>query len=182
MKLRSPDEVLKYLINEYILREKTMSKPGLKNVVVTDIDDTIFNRVYCPQREVDVMQGTIMFLKWCNRHGIPVFIVTARPSTSTNREKTLACVNRFNFHYVKAYFYDRRFSTALEYKQWARRDIERRYRVNIIISIGDKNWDFDLYNGILIIPKFNSRCARLFNVPRLNRHQLTKVFQTYNAY
>ena len=120
------------------------------DVAVFDIDETLIDKQGHPIKPV---VDFYHFLK----ERIPIFIITARPDYKLTIEYTQLQLNANGItDYKCLYFRNLSNTNIYKYKLLARKNIcDKGY--NIVISIGDKEWDIGEYGGFgIIVKKDNS--------------------------
>lgn len=116
------------------------------SVVVFDIDDTIINTK--TWKVIDPIYDFYYYIQTLKI--IPIFI-TARPITFW--KETMKQLDSLNIrNYESIYFRNPTESNLWAYKENARKNIVDR-GFNVIMSIGDKEWDIGEFGGIGILIK-----------------------------
>lgn len=117
--------------------------------VVFDIDGTILNDgVYSPSDSNDIINSVYDFLQYTQRMGINIFIITARPENNLNRLGTEKMLKKLNINYTFLYMWDHDiFDNNTIFKEEARKEIFNN-GFNIIMSLGDNEWDYGDYGGL----------------------------------
>jgi predicted secreted acid phosphatase len=117
------------------------------DAVVFDIDDTLID-----QRTKKLIQPVYDFYLFL-KSKVVIFIITARPDFERTIQYTKQELERYQITDYKSIYF-RKFTNndIWKYKLYCRKDIiDKGY--NIIISIGDKDWDIGEYGGIGILVK-----------------------------
>jgi predicted secreted acid phosphatase len=123
--------------------------PAENDAVVFDIDDTLID-----QKTKQVIQPVYDFYTFLKERMI-IFIITARPDLDKTIEYTKNELTKHNIREYKSIYFRKVSNTDIRrYKLYARKDIlDKGY--NILISIGDKEWDIGEYGGIGILVSRN---------------------------
>jgi predicted secreted acid phosphatase len=123
--------------------------PAENDAVVFDIDDTLID-----QKTKEVIQPVYDFYTFLKERMI-IFIITARPDLDKTIEYTKNELAKHNIREYKSIYFRKVSNTDIRrYKLYARKDIlDKGY--NILISIGDKEWDIGEYGGIGILVSRN---------------------------
>ena len=129
------------IANEFI---KTLNSLQFyeNSVIVYDIDDTLIDT---SGKTIEPIINTYHYAK---KMGIATVIITARPGTRENIEKTKEQLSQHGITgYKYMYFIPRDKQDPMTFKYIARRNLhERGY--NVAMSIGDMPWDIGYYGGI----------------------------------
>ena len=117
--------------------------------VVFDIDGTIINdNVYSPKSERDIIIDVYKFLMSLQHVGVPIFIITARPDFTVNRNATSRMLDDLGIDYEYLYMWNRQvFDDHISFKEEARYDIHL-HGYDVIMSLGDNEWDYGKYGGL----------------------------------
>ena len=111
--------------------------------VVFDIDDTLIT-----SDTNEIMSKTFNLFKYCVNKGYHVYIITARINTQRVINFTLQQLSSLGITgYKLIAFRDPNDLNVARYKMNARRVIPQ----DIIMSVGDQEWDIGPYGGIGII-------------------------------
>jgi predicted secreted acid phosphatase len=134
------------IFNKELLRYNNKS---YRPCVVFDIDGTILvDGIYAPKSDDEIIGDVYNFLLYLQEKGIKIFIITARPESNTNRRGTIDMLVDLDIDYVYLYMWDRSaIGSHTEYKTAARKDIHDN-RYNIVMSLGDNEWDYGKYGGL----------------------------------
>lgn len=113
-----------------------------KHVIVFDIDATVLYNTDDNQCGAIPNFKVQLIYDYAEKHGIPIYFVTARIGTASNREATkrqLQCMGFFT--YEDLYMRSADVQTASQvavFKAHSRKDIERRTGKRVLINIGDQ--------------------------------------------
>lgn len=119
------------------------------DVAVFDIDETLIDK------NGNLIEPVFDFYNFLKKH-IQIFIVTARPDYKMTIEYTRIQLHAFGITDYKCIYFRKLTNTNIfKYKLLARKDICDQGN-NIILSIGDKEWDIGEYGGFGIIVKKNN--------------------------
>ena len=119
--------------------------PSENDAAVFDIDDTLID-----QKTKQIIQPVYDFYAFLKEKMV-IFIITARPDLEKTIEYTKQELTKLNIREYKSIYFRKFSNTDLrKYKLHARKDIlDKGY--NILISVGDKEWDIGEYGGIGIL-------------------------------
>ena len=121
-----------------------------KPAVVFDIDGTILkDDVYSPKNKNDLILDVYNFLLQLQKMNIKIFIVTARPDNILNRRYTEKMLQKLGINYEYVYMFDSLIfdDDVPTYKEMSREDIFIQ-GYNVLMSLGDNNWDYGVYGGL----------------------------------
>ena len=147
--VKKMNNILNSLINTFKTEIQYYDNNTFKPCVVFDIDGTILvDGVYSPDTINEIIIDVYKFLLYIQNKGIDIFIITARPDFSHNRLSTMKMLKKLNIKYTYLYMWNQNiFSDQIIFKESARKEIfDNKY--NIIMSLGDNDWDYGLYGGL----------------------------------
>ena len=129
-----------------LIQASQLLKKTQDNIIVFDIDDTLL----IPETGMPI-KPTVDFYNWVRSKGFIPVIVTARENNPSNVEYTinqLKSIGIVGFDYI--YFRPYYETNLANYKEKCREDITQLLG-NIVMSIGDKPWDYGKFGGFGVL-------------------------------
>ena len=132
-----------YLLPLMKAYEQLMSLPYFSGCIVFDIDDTLIDsETHKP------IEPTVDFYHMVKKLGFKTVIVTAREGTEDNIQKTIDELGNIGIKdYTHIFFRLPNVMNLYLFKKNCRKHIHEKL-CPIVMSIGDKNWDFGEYGGM----------------------------------
>jgi predicted secreted acid phosphatase len=128
------------------------------NCVIFDIDDTLINSK-TNQKNNEI----IKFYKYLILQKINIILITARTASPEIIKYTYNQLNNLGIkNYKYLYFITNNFKNVKFYKINARKDVHNK-GYNIIMSLGDNEWDYGKYGGIGVLIK-NDKIGKIINI------------------
>ena len=122
-------------------------KPNMQETIVLDLDGTI---VYDGSWD-NLILPVVKFINYCHNHGIKIIIVTARPGYENNVNKTKESLTNKSIICDRFFFLKPDFKNVRLFKTNAREYITKNLKLNILMSIGDNDWDMGEYGGLGVL-------------------------------
>ena len=124
-------------------------KPNMDEAIVFDLDGTIiFDHTWDSP-----ITPVIDFINYCSNHNIKIIIITARPGYKTNIDNTRISLEKLSIACDKFFFKNPEFKDVKMFKVNARDYVTKNLKLNILMSIGDNNWDMGQFGGLGILMK-----------------------------
>ena len=125
-------------------------KPNMYEAIVFDLDGTIiFNG------SKNIINPIKNFIDFCSEKNIKIIIITARPGNKNTINKTKLFFENLHIKYDKFFFKNPEFKNVKEFKKNARIYVTENINFNILMSIGDNQWDMGEYAGLGILMNAN---------------------------
>ena len=136
------------VLKNLLLSAKNINyKPNMQEAIVLDLDGTI---VYDGSWDTLILP-VVQFINYCHKNGIKIIIVTARPGHENNVNKTKESLTKKSIICDRFFFLNPSFKNVRLFKTNAREYITKNLKLNILMSIGDNDWDMGEYGGLGVL-------------------------------
>lgn len=124
-------------------------KPNMGEAIVFDLDGTI---IYDHSWDIPI-KPMIDFINYCTQRNIKIIIITARPGFKNNIDNTRNSLEKLSIVCDNFFFKNPDFKDVKIFKINARDYVTKNLNLNILMSIGDNEWDMGEFGGLGILMK-----------------------------